>query len=316
VENGLRFSETEELQELQGRLSGECGQLEAEDAIADLGGIILYSTGGEGTPYTIYRLPITEGGAAQNRSVLVMGNASQPALSQNGSMLAYYSSAAGADGLYVIGMNVDLTTFRQPVRWSPNPEDSRDSPPSWNPSGTQLVYSTLRGEDAPRLYITDASMGVRDMGLGKDPAWSPNGDVIVFQGPDAAGNPGLRAMTPTNNGADRWELTTNGNDQRPVWTPDGKYIIFMSQDRVEGTSWEVYRMEWPSGKITLLTDGATSQEGLPAVSPDNQWVAFVSDRGGTWNLYYVSIDGGPVRFLSALNGQPVSWLEHSIQWVK
>jgi Tol biopolymer transport system component len=58
-----------------------------------------------------------------------------------------------------------------------------------------------------------------------------------------------------------------------------------------------------------------NQDGLPSVSPDGKWVAFMSDRRGYWQLWYVSIDGGEAQLLSEINGQPVAWLEHAIQWV-
>jgi TolB protein len=101
-----------------------------------------------------------------------------------------------------------------------------------------------------------------------------------------------------------------------VFSSDGKYLVFMSKDRQGGSSWEIYRMEWATGDVVLLTDGNGAQDGLPAISPDNKWVAFMSDRAGRWDLYYVSIDGGEVHYLSPISGQPLSWLEHSIQWVQ
>jgi Tol biopolymer transport system component len=91
----------------------------------------------------------------------------------------------------------------------------------------------------------------------------------------------------------------------------------MSKDR-NGDNWEVYRLAIGTSEsaIVQLTDGDPAQDGLPAVSPDGKWVVFMSDRGGRWKLWYVSIEGGPVHFLSDISGQPIAWLEHSVQWVK
>jgi TolB protein len=75
-------------------------------------------------------------------------------------------------------------------------------------------------------------------------------------------------------------------------------------------------LTWGSGEIIRLTDRNPKQDGLPTISPDGKWVAFMSDRDGFWRLYYVSIDGGPVHLLSDIYGQPLSWLEHTIQWVE
>jgi Tol biopolymer transport system component len=124
-------------------------------------------------------------------------------------------------------------------------------------------------------------------------------------------------MGLTANGGDRWLLIdANGNDIRPTWSPNGKHVVFMSKDRFNNSTWEVYRLDYATGEIIRLTDGNQAQDGLPTVSPDSKWVAFMSDRDGRWKLYYVSIDGGPVHFLSDISGQPLQWLEHAIQWVE
>jgi serine/threonine-protein kinase len=320
VENAIQFAVTQELQELQNSFGRECAENEAMEAIVALGGHVLYSTGGGGVPYAIWRFAVTESNLSAGQSTLIVQNAAQPRLNPNGTMLAYYSWQGGADGLYITGVNADLTVWGEPVRLGSYPEDSKDSPPSWNSSSTELAYSTSRGNESAHIFVTSLNNNnaVRDLGFGKDPAWRLRDDMIVFNGPDGAGqNPGLRAMKASGNGSDRYALTSvNGNDQRPVWTSDGRFVVFMSKDRTAGASWEVYRLELVSGEITLLTDGHPGQDGLPAVSPDDKWVALMSDRSGEWNLYYVSLDGGPVYFLSELNGQPLAWLEHSVQWVK
>jgi serine/threonine protein kinase/tetratricopeptide (TPR) repeat protein len=311
--HAMQFSATDRLQEYLDELTAECEKQNATEAIVEVGGTIIYSTGGSGTPYSIWRLPVNSGGTATNSELIRSG--SQPQLSPSGSALAFHSVG---EGLHMIGMNHLLSAWGDPVRLSPNAEDGNVSPASWNPSGTRLVYSSQRGNEMPRIYMTtaDANREVRDLGWGRDPAWSPDGTKIVFQGPNAQGQPGLRMVTEAGDWNDRRDLTDNGNDLRPVWTSDGKYIVFMCQDRfVSGTSWEVCRRDMSTGAEIQLTDGASTQEGLPAISPDNKWVAFVSDRGGTWNLYYVSIDGGPIHFLSAMSGQPISWLDHNVQWV-
>jgi Tol biopolymer transport system component len=183
-----------------------------------------------------------------------------------------------------------------------------------------LAYSASFNNGPPHVYVTaaDANMQTTDLKVGKDPAWHPRQDLLVFNGFDLDGsNPGLKVMSADGDGSDRRTLTDNGNDQRPTWSPDGQTIVFMSKDRGNlGNNWELYRYEYATSEIELLTDGDPAQDGLPAISPDGRWVVFMSDRGGRWKLWYVSIDGGPVYLLSDISGQPVAWLEHAIQWVR
>jgi Tol biopolymer transport system component len=54
---------------------------------------------------------------------------------------------------------------------------------------------------------------------------------------------------------------------------------------------------------------------LPAVSPDGEFVAFASDRGGQWRIWLVPLRGGTARLLLEISGEFTNWLEHSIQWI-
>jgi TolB protein len=81
-------------------------------------------------------------------------------------------------------------------------------------------------------------------------------------------------------------------------------------------NWEVYRLDLETGEVERLTTNPDAQDGLPTVSPDGKYVAFMSDRGGVWRIYYVPIEGGEEpRLLSNIAGALPSWLEHAIQWV-
>jgi hypothetical protein len=318
VENARTFADSARLEARVTELTQACDDLAARAALLETGGAILYSVGGQGIAYGIWQLPITETALNNMASTLVLADASQPQLSPAGNVLAYYNRQAGRTGLYGVSVG-GLRVSGTPVQYGPNNQDGLDSPVSWDATGTQIAYSRSFDSGYPRIYVTsaDANLDARELGFGRDPAWMPGADLIVFNGPNTVGqNPGLWAMGTGGSGNDRFDITNNGNDQRPVWTPDGNYLVFMSIDRSGGSSWEVYRMEWETGNILLLSDGHPKQDGLPTISPDGKWVAFLSDRDGEWKLYYVSIDGGPVRLLSEIQGQPIAWLEHSLQWVR
>ena len=66
--------------------------------------------------------------------------------------------------------------------------------------------------------------------------------------------------------------------------------------------------------MTRLTDHPAN-DGIPTVSPDGTWVAFLSDRGGRWRLWGVPITGGEAIVLGEIEGQVGNWLEQQIQWV-
>ncbi|MCC6453798.1 MAG: protein kinase [Caldilineaceae bacterium] len=314
IENAQKIFDSESLQDRQAELTQLCATEEAVAGLVETGGSILYSSVDESSGrYHIFRLPITLSNLTAMQSTLIVNNGAQPRLSPNGTMLAFNSRAPNAEGLYgfVLGSSAD----DRAIRYSGAPEDSRDGPPSWNWRGTLLAYGASYGGQASHVYVTSAddNRSSTDLGDGKDPAWHPSRDLIVFNGTDGGRDPGLFLMS--SDGTGRTRLTINGNDQRPTWTPDGQYIVFMSKDRNNVSDWEeIYRYTLQTGEIVPLTDHP-SKNGLPSVSPDGKWVAFMSDRGGRWRLWYVSIDGGETRLLSEISGQPVAWLEHAIQWV-
>jgi Tol biopolymer transport system component len=80
-------------------------------------------------------------------------------------------------------------------------------------------------------------------------------------------------------------------------------------------NWELYRVRLKDGAVFRLTDDVRAQDGLPAVSPDGEFVAFASDRGGQWRIWLVPLRGGTARLLLEISGEFTNWLEHSIQWI-
>ena len=277
-----------------------------QPALAAAGGKILYSTQ-EGSRYNIYAAP-----ARQNSpSSLLIADGAQVGARLGSPRLAFHSTAAPGIALF------DLQAAFGPGDWAgrltETAEDARDAPPSWSPDTTQIVYSSARtGAGRPRIYVRTLSSGEEiDLGLGKDPAWEPGGNRIVYNGFDELGeNPGLYRIEATGQG--RVQLTDNGNDVRPVWAPDGRSVVFMS---TRDGDMELYRLSLVDGSLLQLTDDP-AQDGLPAVSPDSNLVVFASDRGGSWRLYVTPLQGGPTIWLLDIRGVLTNWLEHSLQWTR
>jgi serine/threonine-protein kinase len=291
--------ETEAATDAQTTYQEECRALRDREALAELGGRIIYSAQ-QGDAYRIFSLPV----GPDTSSTTLVENGAQPSLGPSG-LLAFNSRRPDALGLFV------ESSPWQPAndgrnRVTDNPADARDAPPSWNSQGTRLAFTSTRDEGS-RIYVTDLDGNIRILGYGKDPAWHPSGDLLVYTDVGEQ-QPGLWLMQPDGSG--RTPLTNNGNDFRPVWTPDGESVVFMS---IRDGNSEVYSVNVNTRAITRLTNHP-AQDGLPAVSPDGQHVAFMSDRDGVWRIWYVPIEGGEARLLGNISGQPLSWLEHSMQW--
>lgn len=73
----------------------------------------------------------------------------------------------------------------------------------------------------------------------------------------------------------------------------GRYLVYMS--RATG-SWDVYVASINGGGGTNLTNHPTD-DGPGIISPDGQWVAFVSNRDGHLGVWVVPITGGTAQHL-------------------
>jgi len=90
-------------------------------------------------------------------------------------------------------------------------------------------------------------------------------------------------------------------------------------------NWDIYRLDVASGAVTRLTSHAAT-DGLPVWSPNAEYIAFVSDRGGRWGLWVMNADGSNERLIVNLPGsvdgqvknEPAyltnGWLEEQIAW--
>ena len=142
------------------------------------------------------------------------------------------------------------------------------------PSQIQLFVSNADGTAERPLLDSDS--------LDYNPAWSPDGQWIVFTS-ERNGSADLYRVKPDGTGLER--LTTNRayEDQADV-SPDGQKLAFVST-RADGTA-DLWIRDFGTNRETPLTSGL-SGDFRPAWSPDGKWIAFSSDRGTT-----VQRDGG------------------------
>lgn len=238
---------------------------------------------------------------------IIQENAAQPALRPDGQRLAFRNLRDDMMGLGALDPGTGLL-----LRFTNYAEDSL---PSWNAQGNRLVFASNReGDRLWRIYVTWAESNAEtpNLGFGEAPDWHPALDQIVFRGCDATGNAcGIWLMN--SSGGDRAPLTTIQADNRPVWSPNGRYVAFMSDGR-DGNM-EIYRADVTTGQVARLTEHG-GMDALPAISPDSRWVAFVSNRDGTWKIWAAPINGGAATLLMPMSGDLGNWVDQDLQWVE
>jgi WD40 repeat protein len=75
----------------------------------------------------------------------------------------------------------------------------------------------------------------------------------------------------------------------PRWSPDSTRIVF---DSVEAGDWNLYIMD-ADGRVTRRLTPETSADYRGAWSPDGRWIYFVSNRGGSTEIWKMPSAGGP-----------------------
>ena len=246
------------------------------------------------------------------RSVLLKEDASEPAISADGSEIAFRSWDESCRGLMV--MNIDRTNLRR-VSWTSALEDAC---PYWA-QGESLVFHSKRKGHTPRLYTVrtwpgaESDESVQDMMCGADPvhgqypAWVPGGR-IVYKYFERSGNfRGLYVMN--SDGSNPMPITDHSGDTMPSVSPLSDKVAFMS-DRTG--KWEVYAVNVDGSGFGQLTDSGGYNSGLPTWSPDGRHIAFVSERGNQWAIWVMKSDGSGERKLFDLDGT-LTWAER-ISW--
>jgi len=186
-----------------------------------------------------------------------------PSWSPDGSRLAFSSSRSGDPEIYTVdqsGGNLHRITN------SHGPDVS----PVWNrKTGTEIAWVSGR-TGLPRIY----TMGIdgtnvqelTDQGYAVSPAWSPNGQFLVFSwmrhyGPGAPGSQDIYIMDVASK---QWAQLTHdgGRNDFPAWSPDGRHIVFQSN---RSGSLQIWSMLADGSNPQQLTSSGSNSE------PDWSW---------------------------------------------
>lgn len=191
-----------------------------------------------------------------------------PAWSPDGAELAFARGAPNATDLYVIGSDgtgleqlTDLDGWEGAATWSPDgariafihdttevngwghPGElwviERDGSglellrpeatanPAWSPDGRIIAFDGLGTDDHIGILALETGT-VADLGPGWFPRWSPDGTRIAYVQIDQRGTSDLHLMSPDGDG--RVQLTDDpAFDTVPQWSPDGSTIWFATR---------------------------------------------------------------------------------------
>lgn len=203
-------------------------------------------------------------GTGRERLIADPANDSAPAVSPDGSLIAFESDRDGNYEIYVAGVD-----GRSPRRLTHNP--ARDQAPAWSPDGRRIVFTSDRDHRAGAdVYVMNAD-GTGVERLTSDlahwaPQFSPDGGRIAVQV-----NRDVQVIDLAD-GTSRRLTDDPRNGMNPTWAPDGQRIAFVTTRNGQA---EIFTMNADGTDQTRLVTMARGNAIDPRWSPDGARIAFV-----------------------------------------
>jgi Tol biopolymer transport system component len=223
------------------------------------------------------------------------------AYSPDGTHIVYTGYERGDAGDYAIyvsdadGSDVtDLTSrYLDPV-------ENNQGLPVWSPDSTQIAFDNDSNDPSMQgTYLMNADgTNIHKIADGGPPAWSPDGQSIVFA---AAAGEGNDIFSVSIDGSHLTRLTHMAAfESLPAWSPDGAQIAFIEDDQIAV-------MDTDGGNAHAITDLPNDGIGgfSPDWSPDGTTIEFEVFDGRSWNIYTVHPDGTGLRPLADGSGDEI-----------
>src|SRR5262249_18685296 len=162
-----------------------------------------------------------------------------------------------------------------------------------DPRGADVwINDLVRGTDSRFTFDNSLIYGTH--------AWSPDGSHIVFS---SSKDGQLRILTRDLSGRDKQEQIDEGRKRPADWAHDGRYIVENTSAVSGKTGSDVWVLPLFGDKKPYPYVNTEFAETYPRLSPDGQWLAYVSNEskrdevyvgtfpmpGGKWQ---VSVNGG------------------------
>jgi Tol biopolymer transport system component len=242
-----------------------------------------------------------------------------PAISPQGDRVAFVTDRSQYTDVYLMSA-FDGKVLRRVIRGERNVQfeaiPSLRASLAWSPDGTRLALVAKSG-GRDLLYVVGAESGkvLQSFDLGSPslsfPAWSPVSDSIAVVGLKAD-----RAdiYVIDSGSGQTTRLTDDAYDEMELtWRPDGSALTFAS-DRLAPVvlhprrrergfgSYGLYGLDLRSREVSQVLD-THGDDHSPAWSADGTKLAFISNRGGTPNIFlYDTADSTITQLTDVLGG--------------
>ncbi len=244
----------------------------------------------------------------RERRVITERDAVQPNWSPHGQRIAFWGEQKGGHrDIWTVAASGGAPT--------PVTDDAFiDWNPVWSPTGEQLYFLSNRGGEMNLWRVTiDESTGL--LSGAPEPATLPsnncqyvnfarNGSALVYGQNTRSENlwqiafdpvkgQTSGAATPLTQGLKRYALFS--------LAPDEKGFVYLARGEPQQ---DLFTASLSGAPLQRLTDDA-AQDIMPRWSPDGRWIAFISDRGGKYEIWKVRPDGSGLAQMTHEPGKEV-----------
>lgn len=233
--------------------------------------------------YDLFVMRGLQAGQGSNRLTNDAAVDFQPALSPDGTRLAFVSAPARSDGtfedleIYVASFNYVTGSMGPPTRLTDN--DTNDYWPVWSPDGKRLAFYRILGQQSDVFVMNADGSGqtnITNHPAGDAfPAWSPDGQQIAFS---SIRTGEFRIHVMSAGGSNVRQLSNQRLSLRPVWSPDGTKIAY-SADSTGDSWWDLMVMD-ADGKnqVTVKATVPLTDIEVRSWAPNGKTITFTRTK--------------------------------------
>ncbi|NTU85812.1 MAG: hypothetical protein HGA45_41860, partial [Chloroflexales bacterium] len=189
----------------------------------------------------------------------------------------------------------------RPVNLTNSPFD--DEEPAWSPDSERIAFTRTR-EGNSDVFVMLASGAAQtrltsDPGFDGEPSWSPDGARIALRS-DRSGKPGIAVMDDSGRNI-RSLSPALVAERTPAWQPASDAVVGEQLLFTTGLGRTLRQIALVNangtGRHTLVAE-PDHDATMAAWSPDGAWIAFASDRDGTYDIFVAPADGSAAANLT------------------
>lgn len=221
-----------------------------------------------------------------------------------GDELVYLSGQGSSIALRAYDIAHGVSAWRMRAEWES--WQGFNGSPSWSSDGTTVAFTANRGTGAHVLFLDADSNRPRSLDTLSNQdiralAWSPNKRYVAYTQPSEQSYQVLYIRDITTEQTRQITVDTT-NAFAPTWSADGRKLAFSWSPVANQEIYVINANETAvpvsnASRLQRLTFDYNN-DTMPAWSPDNRWIAFVSDRSGNSEIYVMDTQGENMRRLT------------------